>query len=114
MDKFDLMKYTDNYNGVDSAVPEPWVEKLMALGLDRHSILLYYAYSYKNSSFGKPVHLAEAMLEKMANIIVKVTDGQGKPIHHRMPNGDMAEGTSLLYLDQSIFDHPDELEIRVR
>jgi hypothetical protein len=38
MNKFDLMKYTGNDQGVDSALPEPWIDELTKLGLNRSNI----------------------------------------------------------------------------
>jgi len=115
MDKFKLMQATGNYDGVDSAVPEPWVDRLVQLGLDRHSIMMYYAYSYHNGNCGKPIHLGEELINLMAHTRVMVRNQKGEPVKQiDEDTRELVEGATMLQLIQTMLDHPDELEIRLR
>lgn len=54
LNKGDLMKLTDNDRGVDSALPQPWLDKMSReMLIDYDSARFWYAYSYKNNYFVK-------------------------------------------------------------
>ena len=60
--KGDIMKFADTYNGVDSAIPQPWAGKMRDYGINP----TWYAWSYQeNHVFGEPVHLLEKLYDKM-------------------------------------------------
>jgi len=67
MDKSDLMKLTNRYKGVDSALPQPWVDDLARNGLKYDSIINWYVWQYQDHSSG-PVHLGEELLLKNITI----------------------------------------------
>lgn len=67
MDKYDLMKLTNRYKGVDSALPQHWVDDLARTGLKYDSIINWYVWQYQDPSSG-PVHLGEELLLKKMTV----------------------------------------------
>ena len=64
MNKGDLMKLIfteDELKNVDSAIPQPWADKMREMGVQPR----YFAWSYnENRIGGAPVDLAAAFLER--------------------------------------------------
>ena len=51
LNKGDMMKLTGNDRGVDSALPQHWLDKMSReMLIDYDSARFWYAYSYKNNS----------------------------------------------------------------
>lgn len=103
-----LMKLTKNCEGVDSALPEPWLEQVTRLGFDRHEILYSYGYSYKDNSWGRPISLPVAFLELLENTPLECHDQQGEIIETY--NGK----PSLMDFVMSILDSSDKWKIQLR
>jgi hypothetical protein len=63
----DLMKFAGLYDQVDSARPQEWSDKCRnEMGFNP----AYFVWSYQeNSSWGKPVNLAAAVLEKLCKTL---------------------------------------------
>ncbi len=71
MSKGELMKlaYGENYTGVDSAVPQGWLDKMNKMC---NMNMFFWVYSYNDEDepagktiFGKPINLAEKILLKL-------------------------------------------------
>jgi len=51
LSKGDMMELTGNDRDVDSALPQPWLDKMSReMLIDYDSARFWYAYSYKNNS----------------------------------------------------------------
>jgi hypothetical protein len=74
LSKGDLMNLTNNDCGVDSALPEYWLQEVEKLGFNRDEILYSYGYSYKNSSFGKPLNLPLEFIKTLEDTKIEVID----------------------------------------
>ena len=98
MDKGTMMRLTGLDHGVDSAIPERWADQMVhQMGLDYHSVIMYYAWQYQKSPSG-PINLAEALVEKMQETQISASHGN----------------CSILDLVQTLLDHPENVEIRIR
>ena len=98
MDKGTMMRLTGLDHGVDSAIPERWADQMVhQMGLNYHSVIMYYAWQYQQSPSG-PAHLGEALIEKMQETQVPVSNGK----------------CSILDLVQTLLDYPENVEIRIR
>lgn len=63
--KGDIMKFTDSYKGVDTAIPQPWADKMRDHGINPG----WYVWSYQeNRVFGEPIHLLEKLHDKMIKV----------------------------------------------
>lgn len=97
MNKFDLMRLTGLDHGVDSALPQPWLDKMTQMGLNYNDALFWYAWQYQKSPSG-PTNLAEALVEKMQETQISASHGK----------------CSILDLVQTLLDHPENVEIRIK
>ena len=97
MDKGTMMRLTGLDHGVDSAIPERWADQMVQMGLDYHSVIMYCVWQYQKSPSG-PAHLGEALIEKMQETQVPVSNCK----------------CSILDLVQTLLDHPENVEIRIR
>ena len=107
LSKGDLMELTNNTTGVDSALPEPLVDQLQKMGLDRHDILYSYAMSYKDNSFGKLVNLSIALLELLDKTPINIIDSKGEAI-------DIGNNYTMMDFIKSLIQNPDYWEIKVK
>ena len=104
LNKGDMMKLTGNDRGVDSALPHPWLDKMSReMLIDYDSARFWYAYSYKNNSGGKPVHLGEELIHKMGEVIIDIRDR----------DGNIVSAYTILGIVESLLKHPDKVEIRI-
>lgn len=97
MNKFDLMRLTGLDHGVDSDLPQPWLDKMTRMGLNYGDVLFWYAWQYQKSPSG-PTNLAEALVEKMQETQISASHGK----------------CSILDLVQTLLDHPENVEIRIK
>jgi len=98
MDKGTMMRLTGLDHGVDSAIPERWADQMVhQMGLDYHSVTMYYAWQYQKSPSG-PTHLGEALIEKMQETQISVSHSK----------------CSILDLVQTLLENPECVEIRIR
>lgn len=102
--KSDLMKLTGNYDNVDIALPEPWLQKLTELGLDRRETLYSYAYSYKDNSLGKPINLPLEFIKKMENTKIQL----------KWPHCEDMIEISIMDIAISLLENQGNLEIKMR
>ena len=82
MNKFDLMRLTGLDHGVDSALPQPWLDKMTRMGLNYGDALFWYAWQYQKSPSG-PIHLGEALLNTK---YVQLTEKFSNMIHSEQPD----------------------------
>ena len=68
MDKSDLMKLTNRYKRVDSALPHRWVDDMARNGLQYDSIINWYVWQYQDPPSSGPAHLGEELLLKNITI----------------------------------------------
>ena len=104
MNKGELMRLTNNNDNVDSALPEPWLQKLEQLGLDRHETLYSYAYSFKQNSRGKAINLPLEFLRLLDNTKTNVNWARGKTTLE----------VSLLDIVISLLENQDTIEINAK
>ena len=97
MDKGTMMRLTGLDHGVDSAIPERWADQMVQMGLNYHSLITYCVWQYQKSPSG-PTHLGEALIEKMQETQISASHGN----------------CSILDLVQTLLDHPENVEIRIR
>jgi catalase (peroxidase I) len=97
MNKFDLMRLTGLDHGVDSALPQHWLDKMAQMGLNYSNALFWYAWQYQKSPSG-PIHLGEELLNTMEETQIHLTNGGN---------------ISILDLVKTLLDHPDNVMIRV-
>lgn len=56
------MDLNNRYNGIDADLPQQWLDKLSKeMQIDYQSALMWYAWSYRDGSYGHPIHLGEEM-----------------------------------------------------
>jgi hypothetical protein len=105
--KEDLMKLTKNTTGVDSAIPESWLQQAEKLGFDRQDIIYSYGYSYKGNSFGKPLNLPLEFIKILGKTEIEVKNNKGELI---------SIGTNYTLADfiQSFLTNTDKWEIRLK
>ena len=85
----DLMVFADLYKSVDSARPQSWSDKCRnELGFNPE----YFVWSYQeNTVFGKPVNLAAAVLEKLAEVLAYEYPERKKMIAETLKKGGTME-----------------------
>ena len=104
LNKGDMMKLTGNDRGVDSALPQPWLDKMSKeMELPYDSVMFWYAYSYKGNSYGKPIHLGEELIHKMGEVIIDIRDR----------DGNIVSAYTILGIVETLLKHPDKVEIRI-
>jgi hypothetical protein len=96
MNKFDLMRLTGLDHGVDSALPQPWLDKMTQMGLNYDDVRFWYAFQYQKSPSG-PVHLGEALLKKMEETLCLI----------------YGEEITVLDLVKTLISRPDDVTIGV-
>jgi hypothetical protein len=115
--KGELMRFTGNDRAVDSALPEPWLDKVVQLGFDRHEILFSYGYSYKDNSLGRPISLPMAFILELQERRIKLLDEDGKSIiRGEWKDGKCIrhESCTIMELVKSLLDSTDEWEIKLK
>lgn len=104
MDKQSLMKLTNNYEATDSAMPEPWLQKMEELGIERRNALMFIAWSYKDKNYcGKPINLAEELFFEMAaKEFMVLHEKSGIEWSH-----------NILNIVETMINHPEKIKITI-
>ena len=72
LSKGDMMEMTGNDEHVDSAIPEYLVEQLKTAKFNIDDVLYAIAYSYKDSSLGRPILLPVAFIKLLENTNITI------------------------------------------
>ena len=103
--KGDLMKLTDKDHGVDSELPQHWLDKMShEMLLQYNNVCMWYAWSYQNNSGGRPIHLGEEFIHVL----------QSTKIQLKWPRSEQMFEISVMDIVVSLLEKQDNLVISVK
>jgi hypothetical protein len=101
-----MMELTKNTTGVDSALPQWFIDEAKKLGFDDQQILFMYGYSYKDNTYGKPLNLLIEFINMLEETKLTIHDKDGEVITYHQP--------TLMEFILSLLQHTDHWEIRLK